>query len=331
MRYRIKKASKKESAGERLLALVVDASLEGERLDRVVSDLSGLSRSRAASLIDEGAVSSSRGGKMAKNRKVRAGERIEVKIAAPREVGIAAEDIPLDVIYEDDDVIVINKPSGMVVHPAAGHESGTLVNALLFRCGERLSGIGGELRPGIVHRLDRDTSGLMVAAKNDRAHTFLSEKLSVHDVRRVYFALVRGLPREREGRIELAIGRDLRDRKKMAVARAADPARRVRSAVTNYRVIEEFAGISLVRFELETGRTHQIRVHIAALGHPILGDRVYGGGETPFERAHAKCFDGQCLHAGELAFEHPTTHEQMRFTSPLPSDFEHLLSILRRG
>lgn len=313
----------------RVISATVGEERGGVRADIFVAEIADLSRSRAAALIDGGSVTSSGGGKMAKNRKLRAGEAVTVTLPPLRAAAVEPEDIPLDIVYEDGDVIVINKPSGMVVHPAAGHSGGTLVNALLFRCGERLSGIGGEARPGIVHRLDRDTSGLMVAAKNDRAHIFLSEKLAVHDVRRVYFALVRGIPREREGRIELAICRDPRDRKKMAVATAARSGLRARHAVTNYRVLEEFSGISLVRFKLETGRTHQIRVHMAALGHPLLGDRVYGGGATPFERAHAKLFDGQCLHSGELSFEHPSTGEELHFTAPLPENFSRLLEILR--
>ena len=242
-------------------------------------------------------------------------------------------------VYEDGDILVVNKPAGMVVHPAPGNPDGTLVNALLYRCGGSLSGIGGVLRPGIVHRIDRDTSGLLVVAKNDAAHRALTEQLRTHTVSRVYTALCLGGFREKSGTVTLSVGRSRTDRKKMAAyppeAWRTDPG--VRSAVTHYAVIDCYPvgarwgqSFSLVRCRLETGRTHQIRVHMAALGHPLLGDPLYGGDGTRFGRAHADLIRGQCLHAGELELIHPRTGQPMRFTCPLPEEFARLADILRR-
>ncbi len=293
----------------------------GARLDSFLAENASLSRSAAARLCDEGRVSVC-GRTAAKNTRLASGDTVIYEIPAPRESSAVAEDIPLDIIYEDGDLLVINKPSGMVVHPAAGNEEGTLVNALLYHCRDSLSGVGGELRPGIVHRIDKDTSGLLAVAKNDEAHIALSAQLEDHSMYRVYHALVSGGFREDEGTVDLPIGRHPRDRKKMAVVPGG------REAVTHYRVLARYGQVSYLSLRLETGRTHQIRVHMAAKGHPLLGDSVYGGGNTPFERRHASLFSGQCLHAKELSFRHPRTGEQMSFSSPLPPDFLKLLAIL---
>ncbi|MBP5209659.1 MAG: RluA family pseudouridine synthase [Clostridia bacterium] len=298
----------------------------GRRLDLYVAGAAGVSRTAAARLIETGAVLVN-GRPADKKYALRAGDAVRVALPAPAETAAVPQDIPLDVVYEDDDLLVIDKPQGMVVHPAPGNPDGTLVNALLAHCGDSLSGIGGEIRPGIVHRIDRDTSGLLVVAKNDAAHRCLSEQLSGHRLRRTYFALVRGAPTDDEGTISLPLGRDPRDRKKMAVIR--DPALRSREAVTHYTVRERFSGASLLELELETGRTHQIRVHMAAIGHPVLGDPLYGGKPTPLEKKHARLLHGQCLHAGRLRFVHPRTGEEMTVACPPPPDFEKLLALLR--
>lgn len=302
-------------------ALAVTDLHAGARLDSFLSEGAGISRSAAARLCDEGRVCVN-GRASTKNTRLSAGDSVTYEIPAPRESEASAEDIPLDIIYEDDDLLVINKPSGMVVHPAAGNEEGTLVNALLYHCRDSLSGVGGEKRPGIVHRIDKDTSGLLAVAKNDEAHIALSAQLEDHSMYRVYHALVSGGFREDEGTVNLPIGRHPRDRKKMAVVAGG------REAVTHYRVLARYGQVSYLSLRLETGRTHQIRVHMAAKGHPLLGDGVYGGGNTPFERRHASLFSGQCLHAKELSFRHPRTGEEMSFSSPLPPDFLKLLSIL---
>ena len=235
-----------------------------------------------------------------------------------------AENIPIDIIYEDSDIIVINKPSGMVVHPAPGNESGTLVNALLYHCGSTLSGINGVIRPGIVHRIDKDTSGLLVVAKNDESHVFLSSLLKDHGIKRTYHAIIIGHMKEQCGTVDAPIARHPVDRKKMAVVVGG------RDAITHYEVIEEFTGYSYLKLNLETGRTHQIRVHMSYKGHPIIGDTVYGGGKTTFEKANAPLLDGQILHAKELSFPHPKTKEIMHFECDLPSNFETLLEKLRK-
>lgn len=293
----------------------------GARLDSFLSEGAGISRSAAARLIEDGQVFVC-GRAATKKTRLSLGDEVSYDIPAPRECEAEAEDIPLDIIYEDDDLLVINKPSGMVVHPAAGNESGTLVNALLFHCKGSLSGIGGEARPGIVHRIDKDTSGLLAVAKNDDAHLSLSAQLEDHSMYRVYHALVSGGFSEDEGTVDLPIGRHPRDRKKMAVVPGG------RDARTHYKVLARYGQVSYLSLRLETGRTHQIRVHMSAKGHPLLGDTVYGGGNTPFERRHASLFSGQCLHAQELSFVHPRTGERMHFSSPLPPEFLKLLSIL---
>jgi len=288
--------------------------------------LPALSRSAAAKLIGRGEVV--RNGKPAgKNDRLSEGDLIEYSIPEPEPIDALAEDIPLDVVYEDDDLLVINKPSGMVVHPAPGNPSGTLVNALLYRCRGKLSGINGALRPGIVHRIDKQTSGLLVVAKNDEAHRKLAAELEGHHIEREYHALVQGGFSADSGTVDLPIGRHPVDRKKMAVIRDGHTSR---PAVTHYTVRERFGDVTYLVLRLETGRTHQIRVHLSSIGHPLLGDTVYGGGKTAFEKRHADLFDGQCLCAARLSFTHPRTGERMSFSCPLPPDFEKLLAILRK-
>lgn len=300
----------------------------GMRLDACLAALSGLSRSAAARLIEQGAVRLN-GTPHDKKTAVRPGDLLEWQPPEAVPCEAHAQDLPLDIVYEDDCLLVINKPSGMVVHPGPGNPDGTLVNALLHHCQGRLSGINGVIRPGIVHRIDKDTSGLLVVAKTDAAHTALAEQIARHAVVREYRALVSGGFADDTGTVSLPIGRHSTDRKRMAVIR--DPARTARQAVTHYRVLERFPGISYLSLKLETGRTHQIRVHMSATGHPLLGDTVYGGGHTPFEKKHAALLNGQCLHAIALTFTHPQTGQSMTFTAPLPPDFEALLSLLRHA
>ncbi len=286
---------------------------EAERIDAVLAAKSGMSRSAVQKLIDEGLVTLS-GKPLKKNYRVTGTEIFEVTIPEPEETDTAAEDIPLDVVFEDEDVIVVNKPKGMVVHPAAGHSGGTLVNALLYHCGDSLSGIGGEKRPGIVHRIDKDTSGLIIAAKNDEAHRALAAQLKDHSLSRVYEALVIGNIKTDGGTIDAPIGRHPTERKKMAVT-----TKNSRCAVTHYEVLARYNGITHVRCRLETGRTHQIRVHMASIGHPILGDTVYG------KKKPEPGLEGQCLHAKELKFIHPRTGLPVSLSCGLPDYFVKLL------
>ncbi len=295
------------------------------RADAYLASVTELSRTAAARLLEAGEVTC--GGRVVgKKELLTPGMTLEVE--EPEVVPATAEpqDIPLDIIYEDAHLLVVNKPVGMVVHPAAGNPDGTLVNALLFHCKGQLSGIGGEARPGIVHRIDKDTSGLIVVAKTDAAHKGLSEQLAYHGVSRIYHALANGGFREERGTVNAPIGRHPMDRKKMAVIR--DGIHTAREAVTHYEVLRDYGAITYLKLQLETGRTHQIRVHMASLGHPLLGDAVYGGGHTAFEKRHAAYLQGQCLHAKELSFVHPITGEDMHFECPLPEDFRHLLDIL---
>ena len=316
------------------LTLRVEAAEAGARIDKYLSERADLTRSAAVRMLEEGDVSVG-GASVSKNYKVRCGDEIEIRYPEPEPDTALPENIPLDVVYEDSDIIVINKPVGMVVHPAAGNPSGTLVNALLYHCKGSLSGIGGVLRPGIVHRIDKDTSGLLVVAKNDRAHLHLAEQIKEHSAHRIYRAVCVGNVKEDEGTVDLPIGRHPTDRKRMAVIR--DPDREARDAVTHYRVLERFAGRALwgnaftyIECRLETGRTHQIRVHMAAKGHPLLGDEVYGGATVPFISRHKSLIKGQTLHACELHLTHPTTGERMHFTAPEPPEMIKLLEILRR-
>ena len=295
----------------------VTAEEAGQRLDGFLAEaMEELSRSRIQNLCEAGQIVVN--GKTAKkNQKLKAGDTIEVEIPAPAPTEIIPQDIPLDIVYEDDSVLVINKPKGMVVHPAPGHPDGTVVNAVMFHCGARLSGIGGELRPGIVHRIDKDTSGLLMIAKNDKAHAALSAQLKDKSLSRVYEAIVIGRMRQDEGTVDAPIGRSLRDRKKMAVIEGG------RHAVTHYETIARYNGYSHVRCHLETGRTHQIRVHMASIGHPLAGDEVYGKGREKTG------LEGQCLHAGRLRFIHPDTGEAMEVTCPLPEYFTKFEEKLR--
>ena len=309
------------------MIFVVKDEDAGKRLDSYLADVTGESRSAAVRAIDEGRVKVS-GVARDKKYQLKASDEVEFSpIETSREAPAMPENIPLDVIYEDNDIIVINKPSGMVVHPAAGNESGTLVNALLYHCKGTLSGIGGVMRPGIVHRIDKDTSGLLVCAKNDAAHRALSEEMLHHGIVREYRALVNGGFKTDTGTVDLPIGRHPVDRKRMAVLTSA--AAHAKNAVTHYTVLESFGAVSYLKLVLETGRTHQIRVHMSHLGHPLLGDTVYGGGKTQLERRHAALLSGQALHAKRLSLTHPTTGERMEFECELPCDFEKLLNILR--
>lgn len=308
-------------AEEEALLLTATAEQAGQRLDVALGALLDVSRSAAGRLIESGAVTLS-GRAASKKQMIKEGDLISVILPEPEECAAQPEDIPLDVVWEDDDLIVVNKPDGMVVHPAPGHQTGTLVSALLWHCKGSLSGVGGVLRPGIVHRIDRFTTGLIAAAKNDLAHEGLCAQLADHTMHRVYHALVIGALREEKGTVDAPIGRSLRDRKKMAVVSGG------REARTYYEVVRGFKGYSLLQLRLETGRTHQIRVHMAHLGHPVLGDEVYGGDKCAFARAHGKLMSGQMLHAGELSLIHPRSGERMSFTAPLPENFRRALEIL---
>ena len=289
----------------------------GKRADAYIAEKTSLSRSAAARLIENGSVLVC-GKEIAKNYKIREGDVITVELPAPEDAEAAPENIPLDIIYEDNDIVVVNKPKGMVVHPAAGNPSGTLVNALLYHCRDSLSGIGGVIRPGIVHRIDKDTGGLLVVAKNDAAHLFLADEIKGHKVERIYYAIVLGNFKEDKGTVNAPIGRHPVDRKKMAIVRTEGKGR---EAVTHWSVVERYGRFTLVRCELETGRTPQIRVHMASIGHPLLGDTVYGGDGTQFEARHKKLINGQCLFAAELKLTHPSTKEKMVFNADFPEYF----------
>lgn len=306
------------------MILTVALSDSGKRLDAYLAENSDLSRSAAAKLIESGAVTVN-GKTTEKKYALKENDKVELTLPEPEEYEALPEDIPLDVVYEDSDIIVINKPSGMVVHPAPGNYTGTLVNALLYHCKESLSGIGGVMRPGIVHRIDKDTSGLLVMAKNDSSHRALSEELGYHGIEREYHALVRGGFKEATGTVDLPIGRHPVDRKRMAVIKSGEGAR---DAVTHYEVIRSYGQITYLRLKLETGRTHQIRVHMSHLGHALLGDEVYASTKTLFEKQHAPLFDGQILHAKRLTLTHPRTKERMTFECELPGNFKKLLDIL---
>ena len=291
---------------------------KNQRLDAfLASSLDGLTRSQATRLIESGEVAVN-GRAVSKSYKLAGGEDIAVTLPEPEPVEAVPQDIPLDVVYEDADVIVVNKPSGMVVHPAPGHPDGTLVNALLYHCVGTLSGIGGALRPGIVHRIDRDTSGLIIAAKNDAAHQYLSAQLADHTLARTYECIVVGKLREDRGTVDAPIARHPTDRKRMAVVAGG------REAVTHWEVIARYPGYTHVRCRLETGRTHQIRVHMAYIGHPILGDTVYGA------KKEVPGLTGQCLHAVGLRFLHPRTHEVVELSCPLPEEFTRMLQKIRK-
>ena len=303
-----------------LQRLTVSPEEAGVRIDKYLAEqLPDITRSYLQKLLKDGSVQMN--GKPVKtSTKTAAGAVIELTIPDPEEPEILPEDIPLDILYEDSDVILINKPKDMVVHPAAGHYTGTLVNALMYHCKGDLSGINGVLRPGIVHRIDKDTTGVLIVCKNDKAHNALAEQLKEHSITRKYRAIVCGNLKDDEGTVDAPLGRHPQDRKKMAIVCTGG-----KRAVTHYRVLERFGNYTYIECQLETGRTHQIRVHMASLGHPLLGDEVYGRVKSPFK------LEGQTLHAMVLGFIHPTTGEYMEFEAPLPEYFEKLLEKLRRG
>ncbi|EUJ58842.1 RluA family pseudouridine synthase [Listeria fleischmannii] len=294
--------------------IIIHEDIKGTRLDKALSELTDLSRSLIQSMLKSGDILVNNESVKA-NYKVQTGDTITYQIREVTELVAEAEDIPLDIYYEDKDVLVVNKPQGMVVHPAAGHMSGTLVNALLYHC-QDLSGINGVIRPGIVHRIDKDTSGLLMVAKNDAAHVSLSSQLKDKTSDRIYLALVHGDIKHQKGTIEAPIGRAKEDRKKMAVVADGKEAR------THFEVVERFGDYTLIKCQLDTGRTHQIRVHLKYIGHPLAADPKYGPKNTL--NGH-----GQFLHASELGFEHPTTGERLHFEAPLPNIFEETLSKLR--
>ncbi|MGN0624500.1 MAG: RluA family pseudouridine synthase [Oscillospiraceae bacterium] len=298
------------------LELVVSEDCKGSRLDKWLSEqFSELTRNAVQKLIESGDVLID-GRLVNKNYKLKGGENAVVSIPEPQFLDVKPQNIPIEIVYEDDDMLVVNKPKGMVVHPAAGNPDGTLVNALLYHCKGRLSSINGVIRPGIVHRIDKLTSGLLIVAKNDAAHNFLAEQIKEHSFTREYQAINCGRFKEKSGTVDAPIGRSKYDRKKMCVTELNS-----KHAVTHYQVIDEFGQYSMLKFRLETGRTHQIRVHSAYIGHPVLGDEVYG---KPF-----KGLEGQCLHAKKIGFIHPTTKEYMEFDSELPDYFIKILNKLK--
>ena len=301
----------------------VKAINEKIRLDAYISkEIEDLSRSMIQKLLEDNKINVN--GKIEKpSYKVQEGDIIEVSIEEPKEVKIEAQDIPLDIIYEDNDILVVNKQKGLVVHPANGNPDGTLVNAIMAHCKDSLSGIGGELRPGIVHRLDKDTSGLLIIAKNDKAHIQVSEQIKNREVKKTYIALVRGTIAEDEATINMPIGRSMKDRKKMAVTKNG------KEAVTHFKVLNRYTtnkgSYTLLEIKIDTGRTHQIRVHMAEIGHPVIGDRVYSNGKNEFG------VEGQCLHAKRLEFIHPITRKEMKLEAPLPKYFQNIIAQLENN
>jgi 23S rRNA pseudouridine1911/1915/1917 synthase len=300
---------------------MTDINDVGKRLDVYVAERGGITRSASAKLTERGAVKVN-GVKMPKNYRLREGDTVDIDFPEPVPDRAEPENIPLDIVYEDDYLLIVNKPKGMVVHPAAGNPTGTLVNALLYHCGTSLSGINGVIRPGIVHRIDKDTSGLLAVAKTDAAHVSLAEQISSHSLGRRYEAIINGHLRDESGTVDAPIGRHPVDRKKMAIVKGGKP------AVTHYSVVSHLEKADHIALQLETGRTHQIRVHMASLGHPLLGDTVYGGGKSRFEVTHASLLSGQCLHAKTISFVHPITGQFMKFDSALPEYFTECLRLL---
>ena len=298
------------------VTLIVPEDAAGTRADKYISDNIALTRSAIQNLMEKGMILAD-GKPAAKNLKLRGGETITVEVPEPEPMDAVPENIPLDIVYEDDDLLVVNKPKGMVVHPAHGNYTGTLVNALLYHCGSSLSGINGVIRPGIVHRIDKNTSGLLIVAKNDASHLKLAEQIKAHSFTREYEAVVTGSMKEQSGTVDAPIGRHRTDRKKMCVTTENS-----RNAVTHYEVLRQYGGYAHLRLRLETGRTHQIRVHMAYIGHPVMGDDVYG---KPY-----KGLEGQCLHARKIGFIHPSTGQYMEFTSELPEYFQAVLRKLEK-
>lgn len=291
---------------------------EVRRIDAYISDkIEELSRVAVQRLLANGQILVN-GKKVKASYKVQKGDKIEIEEEEPVEISLKAQNIPIDIIYEDNDIIVVNKPKGMVVHPANGNPDGTLVNAVMAICKNSLSGIGGEIRPGIVHRLDKNTSGVIIIAKNDKAHINLSEQIKAHKVKKTYVALVRGIVKENEAKINMPIGRSNRDRKKMAVVREG------KEAITHFKVIQRYDKYSLLKVNIETGRTHQIRVHLAQIGYPIIGDDTYSNGKNEWG------IQGQCLHAKSLEFTHPTTGKKMYVEAEMPEYFNEILEKLEK-
>ena len=295
---------------------IVKNESQGKRLDRYVTEQNTeITRTAVQRLIDEKNILVN-GKEQKASYKVNENDVVEVEIPEPKKIEIKAEDIPIEVIYEDSDIIVVNKPKGMVVHPGNGNVDGTLVNAIMAKCEGSLSGIGGEIRPGIVHRIDKDTSGLLIVAKNDKAHVNLSEQIKAHKVKKTYIALVRGVVRENEATIDMPIGRSKTDRKKMAVCKDG------KNAITHIKVLKRWEHYTLLQVNIETGRTHQIRVHLSYIGYPIIGDYTYSNGKNEFGVV------GQCLHAQKLEFKHPTTNKIMELEAPLPEYFQEIIQKL---
>lgn len=299
-----------------MIKYVVKDEEKGKRLDAYIANVnSDITRTAAQRMIEqENILVNNKKQKTA--YKIQVGDVISVEETQPQEIEIKAQEIPIEIIYEDDDIIVVNKPKGMVVHPANGNPDGTLVNAIMAICKDSLSGIGGEIRPGIVHRLDKDTSGLLIVAKNDKAHVNMSEQIKNHEVKKTYIALVRGVVKENEATIDMPIGRSTSDRKKMAVTKNG------KNAVTHIKVLNRYDKYTLVQVNIETGRTHQIRVHLSYIGYPIVGDTTYSNGKNEFG------IIGQCLHAKSLEFKHPITKKEMKLEAPLPEYFEEVIKKL---
>ena len=289
----------------------------GKRIDAYISSVDNeISRTAAQRLIDEQAITVN-GNKTKASYKVQENDLIEIQENEPKEIELKAEDIPIEIIYEDEDIIVVNKPKGLVVHPAVGNPDGTLVNAIMAICKDSLSGIGGEIRPGIVHRLDKDTSGILIVAKNDTAHINLSEQIKNHEVEKTYIALVRGIVKENEATINMPIGRSTKDRKKMAVSKSG------KNAITHFKVLKRYDKYTLLEIKIETGRTHQIRVHLSHIGYPVVGDYTYSNGRNDFN------VEGQMLHSKKIKFKHPKSEKEMELEAKLPEYFQEILDNLK--
>ena len=291
---------------------------EGKRIDIYLSEKEEYSRTAVQRLIEENKITVN-GNKVKASYKVQNGDKIEIEEEPAKDIKLKAQDIPLEILYEDNDIIVVNKPKGMVVHPANGNPDGTLVNAVMAICKDSLSGIGGEIRPGIVHRLDKNTSGAIIVAKNDKSHIALSDELKKHEIKKTYIALVRGIVKENNATINMPIARSKKDRKKMAVDKNG------KEAVTHFKVIERFTNCTLLEINIETGRTHQIRVHLSHIGYPIIGDDVYSNGKNKWN------IEGQCLHAKSLDFKHPITGKEMHIEAELPEYFKNIIEELRNN
>ena len=298
-----------------MIHIKVEKLEAGKRIDTYIPSKSEYSRAMIQKMMDNGNILVN-GKKVKVSYKVQADDEITIKEQAAKEISLEAQDIPIEVLYEDNDIIVVNKPKGMVVHPANGNPDGTLVNAIMSICKDSLSGIGGEIRPGIVHRLDKDTSGALIVAKNDKSHIKMSEQIKNHEVEKTYIALVKGFVKENEATINMPIGRSLKDRKKMAVRKEG------KNAVTHFKVIERFPNYTLLEVKIETGRTHQIRVHLSEIGYPIVGDEVYSNGKNEWN------IHGQCLHAKSLKFKHPITGKEMYIEAPIPDYLQNIIKEL---